>query len=69
LNDPEEGGETDFPNINITVVPKRGRIVLWVSRLKIMKKLATEIFVRWTHLMSRLMAFALLLTCNVAKRV
>ena len=37
LNDPEEGGETDFPNINITVTPRRGRVVLWVSRLKVTK--------------------------------
>ncbi|GKY90422.1 hypothetical protein MPSEU_000016000 [Mayamaea pseudoterrestris] len=31
LNDVEEGGETQFPRINISVKPKLGRAVLWPS--------------------------------------
>lgn len=31
LNDVEEGGETNFPRVNLTVTPKRGRAVLWPS--------------------------------------
>jgi prolyl 4-hydroxylase len=33
LNDVEGGGETDFPRLNLTVTPKRGRAVLWPSVL------------------------------------
>jgi hypothetical protein len=33
LNDVEGGGETDFPRLNLTVTPKRGRVVLWPSVL------------------------------------
>ena len=29
LNDPEGGGETDFPDLGIKVSPKRGRAVVW----------------------------------------
>ena len=29
----EEGGETNFPQLNISVTPKRGRAVLWPSVL------------------------------------
>eukprot|EP00536_Pseudo-nitzschia_multiseries_P018229 jgi/Psemu1/228196/e_gw1.2278.9.1 len=31
LSDVEEGGGTDFPNLGITVMPKKGRAVLWPS--------------------------------------
>lgn len=31
LNDTEEGGGTRFPELDITVTPKRGRAVLWPS--------------------------------------
>ena len=33
LSDVEEGGETNFPSLNISVKPKRGRAVLWPSTL------------------------------------
>jgi prolyl 4-hydroxylase len=33
LNDVEEGGATNFPNLNLTVTPKRGRAVMWPSVL------------------------------------
>ena len=33
LSDVEEGGETNFPQLNISVKPKRGRAVLWPSTL------------------------------------
>lgn len=33
LNDVEEGGGTNFPKLNMTVTPKRGRAVLWPSVL------------------------------------
>lgn len=33
LSDVEEGGGTNFPNLGITVMPKRGRAVLWPSVL------------------------------------
>ena len=33
LNDVEEGGGTNFPTLNITIQPKRGRAVLWPSVL------------------------------------
>lgn len=29
LNDEFEGGETNFPNLNIMVKPKKGKLVLW----------------------------------------
>jgi prolyl 4-hydroxylase len=29
LNDPQEGGETEFPEIGLKVTPKRGRAVAW----------------------------------------
>ena len=29
LNDDFEGGETNFPNLNIKVDPKKGKLVLW----------------------------------------
>jgi prolyl 4-hydroxylase len=29
LNDVEEGGETDFPQLGITVKPKKGQALLW----------------------------------------
>lgn len=31
LDDVEEGGGTNFPELNLTVTPKRGRAVLWPS--------------------------------------
>jgi prolyl 4-hydroxylase len=31
LNDVEEGGGTEFPNYDITVMPKRGRALIWPS--------------------------------------
>ena len=31
LNDVEEGGGTNFNKLNITVMPKRGRALLWPS--------------------------------------
>jgi prolyl 4-hydroxylase len=31
LNDVEEGGGTNFDKYNITVMPKRGRVLLWPS--------------------------------------
>lgn len=31
LNDVEEGGGTNFDKLNITVIPKRGRALLWPS--------------------------------------
>lgn len=33
LSDVEEGGETAFPTLNITVKPKKGRALLWPSTL------------------------------------
>ena len=33
LNDVEQGGGTNFPELDITVMPKRGRILLWPSVL------------------------------------
>jgi prolyl 4-hydroxylase len=33
LNDVEEGGGTNFDKLNITVMPKRGRALLWPSVL------------------------------------
>jgi 2OG-Fe(II) oxygenase superfamily len=33
LSDVEEGGATHFPFLNVTVQPKRGRIVLWSNVL------------------------------------
>lgn len=32
LNDPEEGGETEFPNIKLKVVPKKGSAVIFEYR-------------------------------------
>jgi prolyl 4-hydroxylase len=29
LNDVEEGGETDFPTLGLSITPKKGKIVLW----------------------------------------
>ena len=31
LNSPQEGGETHFPDLNLTVAPKQGRALLWPS--------------------------------------
>jgi prolyl 4-hydroxylase len=33
LSDVEEGGETDFPQVGVSVKPKKGRAVLWPSVL------------------------------------
>lgn len=33
LSDVEEGGGTDFPDLDITIMPKRGRALLWPSVL------------------------------------
>jgi prolyl 4-hydroxylase len=33
LSDVEQGGETSFPRLNITVHPKRGRAILWPNVL------------------------------------
>ena len=33
LSDVEEGGETAFPSLNITVAPRRGKALLWPSTL------------------------------------
>jgi prolyl 4-hydroxylase len=33
LSDVEEGGGTNFPELNMTVQPKRGRAVIWPSVL------------------------------------
>ena len=33
LNDVEAGGGTNFPILNITVMPKRGRVLIWPSVL------------------------------------
>jgi prolyl 4-hydroxylase len=33
LNDVEEGGGTNFDKLNITVMPKRGRALIWPSVL------------------------------------
>ena len=33
LSDVEEGGETSFPFLNISVKPKKGRALLWPSTL------------------------------------
>jgi prolyl 4-hydroxylase len=33
LSDVEEGGGTSFPNMDITVTPKKGRAILWPSVL------------------------------------
>jgi prolyl 4-hydroxylase len=33
LSDVEEGGGTNFPNLDITVTPKKGRAILWPSVL------------------------------------
>ena len=29
LNDDFEGGETDFPNLQVTVVPKKNKLIIW----------------------------------------
>ena len=31
LNSPDEGGETHFPDLNLTVAPATGRALLWPS--------------------------------------
>lgn len=31
LNDVKDGGETEFPNIGVRVIPKRGRALLWYA--------------------------------------
>ena len=31
LNDVEAGGGTNFPDLNLTVMPKKGRLLLWPS--------------------------------------
>eukprot|EP00540_Astrosyne_radiata_P005625 CAMPEP_0116864522 /NCGR_PEP_ID=MMETSP0418-20121206/24868_1 /TAXON_ID=1158023 /ORGANISM="Astrosyne radiata, Strain 13vi08-1A" /LENGTH=83 /DNA_ID=CAMNT_0004499751 /DNA_START=209 /DNA_END=460 /DNA_ORIENTATION=+ len=31
LNDVHDGGETHFPHLNITVAPRRGRVLMWPS--------------------------------------
>lgn len=33
LNDGVEGGETNFPRLNVSVTPRRGRALLWPSVL------------------------------------
>ncbi len=33
LSDVEEGGQTHFPDLNITITPKKGRAVLWPNTL------------------------------------
>lgn len=33
LNEPEEGGGTRFPDLDLTVMPKRGRALIWPSVL------------------------------------
>ena len=33
LNDPDAGGETYFPLLDVTVSPKRGRAILWPTVL------------------------------------
>lgn len=33
LNDVEEGGETDFPSLNIRITPKKGKAVMWPNTL------------------------------------
>lgn len=33
LNDVEEGGETQFPRLNLTITPKLGRVVIWPNVL------------------------------------
>jgi len=33
LNDVEAGGGTNFPDLNLTVMPKRGRVLIWPSVL------------------------------------
>lgn len=33
LNDVEKGGGTNFPDLNLTVMPKKGRLLLWPSVL------------------------------------
>lgn len=33
LNDVEAGGGTNFPSLNLTVMPKRGRVLIWPSVL------------------------------------
>jgi prolyl 4-hydroxylase len=33
LNDVEKGGGTNFPKLDVTVMPKRGRLLLWPSVL------------------------------------
>lgn len=33
LNDVEEGGGTNFDKLNVTVMPKRGRALVWPSVL------------------------------------
>ena len=32
-NDVEAGGGTNFPDLDITVMPKRGRVLIWPSVL------------------------------------
>ena len=33
LSDVKQGGETNFPSLNLTIQPKRGRAVLWANTL------------------------------------
>ena len=35
LNDVEEGGETDFPEINVSVKPNKGDVVVFLSLIHI----------------------------------
>jgi len=34
LNDPEGGGETEFPDLGLKVTPKLGRAVVWNNLLE-----------------------------------
>jgi len=31
LNDVEQGGGTNFPYLDLTVMPKRGRVLMWAN--------------------------------------
>ena len=46
LNDVEAGGGTNFPELGVTVMPKRGRVLLWPN---VLDEDPNEVDLRTTH--------------------